>query len=360
MKFIAKANLEENLKDFFEYIVKPYIKKEIEDVMPRTIYTFTSPSYGGFYFSYSETAEHYWGYKNDDYRGYYQKSFYIPKDTDGVGLVRTPENDITYFGNEITDFYKVSSVANDNNIYIAGVNSWDDIVEGTPIFSMYGGGIIGAKIKQVDVATDNKSSEVVLGKSGKGYVNARLLDSHPYAYYAAYDVSKNGEHRYYALGPSGHSMAPVEVGDHFYYFGSDGEIGTNNDTFRVQTTNPIRFYYQSTNYYVSYSKASAQDMVPEYLYCFTNGAKYIYTLIPPTSMVVDKAYAFTAGPIINANANLLTNPISTTNLNILSRAFQIMPTKDFVPCIYKGDNKVEIDGVEYTYDSSKNPKFNYE
>ena len=30
MKFITKANLEKNLKDFFEYVVKPYIKKEIE------------------------------------------------------------------------------------------------------------------------------------------------------------------------------------------------------------------------------------------------------------------------------------------------------------------------------------------
>jgi hypothetical protein len=30
MKLITKDNLEENLKDFFEYVVKPYIKKEIE------------------------------------------------------------------------------------------------------------------------------------------------------------------------------------------------------------------------------------------------------------------------------------------------------------------------------------------
>jgi hypothetical protein len=30
MKLITKDNLEKNLKDFFEYVVKPYIKKEIE------------------------------------------------------------------------------------------------------------------------------------------------------------------------------------------------------------------------------------------------------------------------------------------------------------------------------------------
>jgi hypothetical protein len=30
MKLITKDNLEENLKDFFEYVVKPYIKREIE------------------------------------------------------------------------------------------------------------------------------------------------------------------------------------------------------------------------------------------------------------------------------------------------------------------------------------------
>ena len=30
MKFITKNNLEKNLKDFFENVVKPYIKKEIE------------------------------------------------------------------------------------------------------------------------------------------------------------------------------------------------------------------------------------------------------------------------------------------------------------------------------------------
>ena len=30
MKLITKDNLEENLKDFFEQVVKPYIKKEIE------------------------------------------------------------------------------------------------------------------------------------------------------------------------------------------------------------------------------------------------------------------------------------------------------------------------------------------
>lgn len=29
MKFITKGNLEKNLKDFFENVVKPYIKKEI-------------------------------------------------------------------------------------------------------------------------------------------------------------------------------------------------------------------------------------------------------------------------------------------------------------------------------------------
>lgn len=362
MKLITKNNLEENLKDFFEYIVKPYIKKEIEDVMPRTIYTFTSPTHGGFYISTAEHPERYWGYKNTDYGSYYQKSLSLPEYS-GVStfdLVRTPENDIIYFGNEITDFYKMSSVANDYNIYIAGVNSWDDIVEGTPIFSIYGQAIRGAKIKQVDVAIDNKSSDVVLGKSGKGYVNARLLSSGTYAYYAAYDVLYDFNHSYYALGPSRHSSAPVEVGDHFYVFFSDGQIFTNNEQYRVQTTNPIRFYNQSTRYDISGGKTSVQDMVPKHLYCFTNGAKYIYTLTAPDVMIVDKAYAFCAGPIINANSNLLTNPISTTNLNILSRAFQIMPTKDFVPCIYKGDNKVEIDGVEYTYDSSKNPKFNYE
>ena len=327
--------------------------------MPRMIYTFTSSAYGGFYIKTSEDGEHHWGYKGTDYGGYYQKSIRIPED-ESSGLVRTPENDIIYFGNEITGFWKMSSVANDTNIYIAGVNSWDDIVEGTPIFSIDGQAIQSAKIKQVDVATDNKSSEVVLGKSGKSYVNAHLLSSYSYAYYAVYDVQKNGDHRYYALGPNGHSSAPVQVNDHFYGFGSDGEIGTNNDTLRVQYINPIRFYYQTTGYYISGAKTSVQDMVPEYLYCFTNGTKYIYTLIPPNSMVVDKAYAFAAGPIINADSNLLTNPVSTTNLNILSRGSQIMMTKDFVPCIYKGDNKVEIDGVEYTYDSTLNPKFNYE
>lgn len=31
MKLITKANLEKNLKDFFECVVKPYIKKEIEE-----------------------------------------------------------------------------------------------------------------------------------------------------------------------------------------------------------------------------------------------------------------------------------------------------------------------------------------
>ena len=30
MKLITKNNLEENLKDFFEYIVKPYIVKEVD------------------------------------------------------------------------------------------------------------------------------------------------------------------------------------------------------------------------------------------------------------------------------------------------------------------------------------------
>ena len=30
MKFITKNNLKKNLKDFFENVVKPYIKKEIE------------------------------------------------------------------------------------------------------------------------------------------------------------------------------------------------------------------------------------------------------------------------------------------------------------------------------------------
>ncbi len=30
MKFITKDNLEKNLKDFFDSVVKPYIKKEIE------------------------------------------------------------------------------------------------------------------------------------------------------------------------------------------------------------------------------------------------------------------------------------------------------------------------------------------
>ena len=30
MKFITKNNLEKNLKDFFENVVKSYIKKEIE------------------------------------------------------------------------------------------------------------------------------------------------------------------------------------------------------------------------------------------------------------------------------------------------------------------------------------------
>ena len=30
MKFITKDNLEKNLKDFFDNVVKPYIKKEIE------------------------------------------------------------------------------------------------------------------------------------------------------------------------------------------------------------------------------------------------------------------------------------------------------------------------------------------
>ena len=30
MKLITKDNLKENLKDFFEYAVKPYIKKEAE------------------------------------------------------------------------------------------------------------------------------------------------------------------------------------------------------------------------------------------------------------------------------------------------------------------------------------------
>ena len=30
MKFITKNNLEKNLKYFFEYVVKTYIKKEIE------------------------------------------------------------------------------------------------------------------------------------------------------------------------------------------------------------------------------------------------------------------------------------------------------------------------------------------
>lgn len=330
--------------------------------MPRMIYTFTSPTYGGLYISTVEHSECYWGYKNTDYSGYYQKSLSLPEYSgeSTFGVERTPENDIIYFGNEITDFWKMSSVANDTNIYIAGVNSWDDIVEGTPIFSMYGSVIQQAKIKQVDVAIDNKSSEVVLGKSGKGYINAHLLSSYTYAYYAVYDVQKNSEHRYYALGPSGHSSAPVQVNDHFYGFGSDGEIGTNNDTLRVQYINPIRFYYQTTDYYISGAKISVQDKVPKNLYCFTNGSKYIYTLIPPTSMVADKAYVFAAGPTINADANYFTNPVSTTNLDILSRDSQIMMTKDFVPCIYKGDNKVEIDGVEYTYDSTKNPNFNYE
>lgn len=327
--------------------------------MPRMIYTFTSSTKGGFYFSYSESAEHYWGYKNDDYGGYYQKSLYIPED-ESEGLIRTSENDIIYFGNEITDFWKMSSVTNDTNIYIAGVNSWDDIVEGTPIFSIYGQSIIAAEIKQVDVAIDSKSSEVVLGKSGKSYVNAPLLSSGTYAYYAAYDVKNNGDHSYYVLGPNGHSMAPVQVGDHFYVFFNDGQIYTNNEQYRVQTTNPIRFYNMSTSKYVDGSKTTVQDMVPKYLYCFTNGAKYIYTLTSPNVMVVGKAYAFCAGPIINANVNLLTNPVSTTNLNILSKYTQVMPTKDFIPCIYKGDNKVEVDGVEYTYDSTQNPNFNYE
>lgn len=330
--------------------------------MPRMVYTFTSPTYGGFYIATVEHPEIYWGYKNDDYGSYYQKSLRLP-DYSGVStfdIVRTPENDIIYFGNEITEFWKMSSVANDTNIYIAGVNSWDDIVEGTPIFSIYGSAIIGAKIKQVDVAIDNKSSEVVLGKSGKGYVNAHLLSSYTYAYYAAYDVLYDFNHSYYALGPSGHSLAPVQVNDHFYVFFNDGQIFTSNEQFRVQTTNPIKFYNQSTRYSISGSKTSVQDMVPKYIYCFTNGAKYIYTLIPPTSMVVDKAYAFAAGPTINADANYFTNPVSTTNLDILSRGSQIMMTKDFVPCIYKGDNKVEVDGVEYTYDSTQNINFNYE
>ena len=327
--------------------------------MPRMIYTFTSTTYGGFYISYSESGEHYWGYKADDYSGYYQKSLSIPEDTFGIDLVRTPENDIIYFGNEIADFWKMSSVADDNNIYIAGVNSWDDIVEGTPIFSMYGSAISQAKIKQVDVAIDNKSSEVVLGKSGKSYVNSLLMSSYTYAYYGVYDFQSNGTHRYYVVGPNGHSSAPVQVNDHFYFFDTNGEIYTNNESLRVQYINPIRFYNQFTTDSVVSTKVTNQDMVPKYVYCFTNGTKYIYTLISPSSMVADKAYAFCAGPIINANVNLVTNPVSTTNLDIFSRNTQIMPTKDFVPCIYKGDNKVEIDGVEYTYDSTLNPKFDY-
>ena len=329
--------------------------------MPRMIYTFTSSSYGGFYISYSENGEHFWGYKSTDYEGWWSKSISLPEDTYGVDLVRTPEKDIIYFGNEITDFYKVSSLANESSIIIAGVNSWDDVVDGTPIFKLIVSST-NSRIEQIDVTTDVKSRETIVGKSGKGYLNSPVLSNYSKSWYSFYDMySPQYVHGCYAAGPNGRtSSAKIEVNDHFYYLANSGEINTSNN-YRVKSTANTATLYNNYNVHGN-GKTSVSDQILYQLYCFVSaGGQYAYLFDNPTTLDVDKPYAWCNGKIIISDGHLYSNNISTSNVNInMSGCSYIYPTKDYIPCIYKGDNKIEIDGVEYTYNSSGNVKFNYD
>ena len=330
--------------------------------MPRMVYTFTSSTYGGFYISYSENHEHFWGYKSTDYEGWWFRANSLPKDTYGVDLVRTPEKDIIYFGNDIESFWKVSSLVNEESIIIAGANSWDDVVESTPIFKL----IVTATnstIEQIDVATDVKSSQTVVGKSGKGYLNSLLVSNYSKRYYSLYDMLRNagGVHSFYGAGPSGNSSAPIQVNDHFYALVNSGEIYTDSSNLRVKTTAyPVTLYNNAVINYTG--KYAVTDQVLYQLYCFVStGGQYVYLFVDPSTLEVDKPYAWTSGKIIeNAEGHLYTNNLSTSNVNIFINGYAyIYPTKDYIPCIYKGDNKIEIDGVEYTYNSSGNVKFDY-
>lgn len=325
--------------------------------MPRMVYTFTSSNYGGFYISYSEDPEHYWGYKSTDYEGWWYRANSISKDEFGVGLVRTPEKDIVYFGNDITDFWKVSSFANEESIIIAGANSWDDVVESTPIFKLIVSGA-NSTIEQIDVATDVKSRETVVGKSGKGYLNSLLVSNFGKRYYSLYDMYWGGSHSFYGAGPTSDR---IEQLDHFYVLANSGEIYTDDSNFRVKTAAyPVTLYNNSV---INYNgKYSTTDQVLYDLYCFTSTTgQYAYVLENPSTFEVGKPYAFTTGKIISSEGHLYTNNLSTSNVNIFMSGYAyVYPTKDYIPCIYKGDNKIEIDGVEYTYNSAGNVKLNYE